>query len=159
MSCSQQHLLEILQPVVEAIVERLGEDLVALALFGSQARGEARPESDWDLLLVAHHLPERSLQRHFFLKSILPEDWRAQISFLAKTPEEFESSLPSLYLDIALDALVIYDPQGYLRERLRGLQQQIARLGLRRERSDGDWVWRWEGKPPADWRLTWEAKP
>ncbi|HXK43202.1 MAG TPA: nucleotidyltransferase domain-containing protein [Anaerolineae bacterium] len=147
----------ILQPVVQSLQNGLGNNLVALALFGSRARGDATPESDWDLLLIAHHLPERTLPRLFHLKSLLPEDWRAQISLLAKTPQEFEGRLPSLYLDIALDAIVLYDPQGYLQERLGRLREQIARWGLIRERSNGDWTWRWKEMPPARWALEWEV--
>ncbi|MEM3554410.1 MAG: nucleotidyltransferase domain-containing protein [Candidatus Micrarchaeaceae archaeon] len=156
MSLSEEQVRELLQPVVEALRKGLGDDLVALALFGSRARGDAAPESDWDLLLIAHNLPERFLSRHFYLKSLLPKEWRARVSLLAKTPKEFEARLPSLYLDIALDALVLYDPQGYLHERLPKLRAWITHLGLRRERSKGDWGWRWQGEPPLEWTLSWE---
>lgn len=156
MSFSEGQLRELLQPVVEALREGLGDDLVALALFGSRARGDAAPESDWDLLLIAHKLPEGFLSRHFYLKSLLPKEWRARVSLLAKTPGEFEARLPSLYLDIALDALVLYDPQGYLHERLPRLRAWITHLGLRREKSKGDWVWRWQGEAPLEWTLRWE---
>lgn len=147
-----------LTPIIQALQQALGPDLVAIALFGSRARGDATPESDWDLLVIAHHLPARPLPRHFYLKSRLPDDWRAQVSLLAKTPTEFEAGLSSLYLDIALDGLVLYDPQDYLQKRLAWLREQMARLGLHRERTNGDWTWRWERTPPAEWTLRWEAE-
>lgn len=142
-------------PVVEALHRGLGPDLVAVALFGSRARGEAAPESDWDLLVIAERLPERPLARHFRLKNLLPEDWRAQVSMLAKTPTEFEARLPALYLDIALDAIVLYDPKGYLQQRLECVREQIERLSLRRESFDGDLIWRWQAMPPQDWGIEW----
>jgi len=37
-----------------------------------RARGEARPDSDWDFLVIAENLPERLLHRLIFLKKILP---------------------------------------------------------------------------------------
>lgn len=36
----------------EALAERLGDELVQVALFGSRARGEARWRSDYDLMVV-----------------------------------------------------------------------------------------------------------
>ncbi len=145
-------------PVVEALCGGLGPDLVALALFGSRARGEAAPESDWDLLVIAEHLPERPLERHFRLKALLPEAWRAQVAILAKTPAEFEARLPALYLDIALDAIVLYDPRSYLQPRLEYVKALIRHLGLHRERSEGDLVWRWQAIPPQDWRIEWREE-
>lgn len=159
MSLSEEQVKETLNPMLQSLQQGLGEDLVAAALFGSRARGDATPESDWDVLLIAHHLPERPLQRHFFLKTMLPETWRARLSILAKTPSEFEARVPSLYLDIALDAVVLFDPQGYLQDRLAKLREQIARLGLHRERINENWVWRWKATPPSGWAVTWEAVP
>lgn len=147
-----------LEPVLKSLQQGLGPNLVALALFGSQARGEARPESDWDLLLIARNLPDRPLQRHFYLKALLPENWRARISILAKTPAEFEARLPSLYLDIALDAVLLYDTEGYLRSRLDLLRKLIVRCGLYRKQVDGKHTWEWLNSPPADWSLTWGAE-
>lgn len=144
-----------LAPVVKTLCRGLGPDLVAVALFGSRARGDAAPESDWDLLVIAEHLPEKLLARHFWLKNLLPETWRARVSILAKTPAEFEARLPALYLDIALDAVVLYDPTGYLQQRLESVREQIRRLNLRRERSDGDLVWYWQAIPPQDWGIDW----
>ncbi|MDZ7317488.1 MAG: nucleotidyltransferase domain-containing protein [candidate division KSB1 bacterium] len=146
----------LLKPVVKALEQGLTDDLVAVALFGSRARGDAEPESDWDLLIIAHNLPKRMLPRHFYLKSMLPREWCARISLLAKTPQEFEAQLPSLYLDIALDALVLFDPQGYLHEKFRKLCSWIDKMGLRRERLNGDWVWRWQQNRPVEWAPSWE---
>lgn len=153
MSHSEAQIEQRLRPVVEALRHGLGADLTALALFGSRARGDATPESDWDILLIARDLPARPLQRHFHVKALLPEHWRARVSILAKTSQEFEARLPSLYLDIALDAVVLYDPQGYLRARLADIRRAIARLNLQRERQGRDLIWR---GAPMPWSLHWE---
>ncbi len=52
---------------VEALRAALGERLVAIVLFGSRARGDSTADSDWDLLVIAEGLPERTLERHFYL--------------------------------------------------------------------------------------------
>ena len=46
-----------LQPVVEHLRRQLGAQLRAIVLFGSRARGDARLDSDIDLLVVADGLP------------------------------------------------------------------------------------------------------
>jgi predicted nucleotidyltransferase len=43
--------------LVERVIDEVDADLVQAALFGSRARGEARPDSDLDVLLVFAALP------------------------------------------------------------------------------------------------------
>jgi predicted nucleotidyltransferase len=149
--------LRPMSEVVAALRRGLGGDLIAVVLFGSRARGQADEASDWDLLLVARHLPEGTLDRHMRLKKLLPPAWRAQTAILAKTPHEFESYLPSVYLDIALDGILLYDSDGYMASRLSDLKGLIEKKGLHRERVQDDLVWRWERFPGYDWALEWES--
>jgi uncharacterized protein len=115
LSCLDQ---DILPQTVRALQTALGDRLVAIVLFGSRARGEASPESDWDLLVIAKALPQKPFTRRLFLKRLLPSSCRSALSVLARTPEEFEAHLPSLYLDIALDGRILYDPRQYAAKRL-----------------------------------------
>lgn len=147
---------EIPEQAVAALRTALDDRLVAVVLFGSRARGEASAESDWDLLVVADGLPQKPLDRLFFVKSLLPPGCRGAVSLLTKTPEEFESHLASLYLDIALDGQILYDPRGYARERLTALRRLIERVGLYREHSEAGDVWRWRKEPAGPWVLEWE---
>lgn len=142
MSTSKEDLHARLTPVVDALHLGLGDDLLAVVLFGSRARGEAAPESDWDLLVIARNLPPKALARHLYLKTVLPEAWRGRVSLLAKTPQDFEARLPSLYLDIALDGIVLFDRQDYIGRRLEWVRQQIKRHGLKRQRLGRDLIWR-----------------
>ncbi len=152
-----------LAEVVAALQEGLGDDnLVAVVLFGSRARGEVDEGgrgascSDWDLLVIARRLPEKAFPRHLELKAMLPAAWRGRVSLLAKTPEEFETRLTALFLDIALDSVVLYDVDGFVTERLARLKQLIEKRGLRRERVQREMVWRWEHPPGPDWALEWD---
>lgn len=146
---------EIPKQAVTALQTALQERLVAAVLFGSQARKESSDKSDWDLLVIAKELPKKLFERHLFLKRLLPPSYRGAISILAKTPEEFESHLPSLYLDIALDGQVLYDPYGYAAERLAILQRLIKEAGLYRESTAAGDVWRWHKDPAGAWELKW----
>ena len=142
--------------VIATLKQALDDNLVAAVLFGSRARGEADETSDWDLFVVAHHLPENSFQRHLYLKKMLPDIWRRQIAIVAKTPEEFEAYLPSLFLDIALDGIILHDSDGYMADKLTRLRRLIQAEGLRREQIKDDLVWRWQKFPGFDWSLEWE---
>jgi predicted nucleotidyltransferase len=141
--------------VVEAMRQKLGKGLVAAVLFGSRARGEAREESDWDLLVIARDLPMRQMDRYRMVKELLPHEWRGRISILAKTPEEFEAVLPPLYLEIAMDGLIVYDPEGYAGYQLLRLRRLIQAKGLKRERQGDDLVWQWKAFPGFGWSLAW----
>jgi len=145
-----------LEPVIASLQKELGDNLVALVLFGSQARGDHRPDSDWDILLIARQLPDKPFQRHLYLKSILPVGWRSCVAILAKTRAEFEAHVPALYLDIALDGIILCDRDDYVRRHLARLQRLIRERRLRREQRGRDLIWFWEVPPGTSWRLTWE---
>lgn len=147
---------DLLNGSVSKLREGLRDDLVAVVLFGSQAREEAREGSDWDILVVARLLPGRTLERAIRLKRMLSADHRGEVSLLAKTPEEFMSNLPDLCLDIVLDGVVLYDTDDFMAKQLWALKALIRRKGLRREREGGDLIWRWPQPPSPDWSLEWE---
>lgn len=140
---------------VTAFQAGLGERLLAVVLFGSRARGEALAGSDWDLLVIAKRLPAKLFRRHLFLKRLLPPECRGDVSLMARTPKEFEAHIPSIYLDIALDGRILYDPTGYASARLGGLNRQIKEVGLYRERVQAGDVWRWSKGKPGPWPLSW----
>ncbi len=146
-----------LDEVVEAWRRGLGERLVAVVLFGSRARGEAKEQSDWDVLLLARALPSRFWERLKMLKGMLPLQWRGRISLIAKTPEEFESGFSSLYLDLGVDGVVLYDPTGYAAAKLARIREIIGKLRLRRERHDWGDMWIWQDWPGPDWRIDWDV--
>lgn len=147
---------EIPAQITSALRAGLGNRLVAVILFGSRARGEASDSSDWDMLVIAEGLPKKVFERRALLLPSLPPRYRGAISMLAKTPDEFEAHLPSLYLDIALDGQILYDRQNYAAEKLAALRRLIQRAGLYRERTSAGDVWRWQKEPVARWVLQWE---
>jgi len=156
---SKKQNLSPMKPVIDALKQALSDNLVAVVLFGSRARGEADENSDWDLLVIARQLPEKPFKRHLYLKIMLPDIWRGQVAILAKTPEEFEAYLPSLFLDIALDGIILYDSDGYIADRLSHVQRLIQRYGLQRKQSGTELIWRWQSFPGFDWSLEWETIP
>jgi len=76
---------------------------------------------------------------------------------LLKTPEEFESYFPSLYLDIGLDGVVLYDRDGYTARKIERVREIIDQTGLFREPDNGNWYWDWKQPPEPRWEITWEG--
>lgn len=149
-------LQKALRPVAKAWKGAMGPNLVSVVLFGSRARGEAKPDSDWDLFVVADGLPERITERSRFLLSFLPVNWRYWTAVIAKTTAEFESALPPLYLDIALDGIILHDSNGYMATKLAYISQRLAEMGLERRQQGQDWIWLWRTPPGKNWELEWK---
>ncbi|MGH2352682.1 MAG: nucleotidyltransferase domain-containing protein [Chloroflexota bacterium] len=147
----------ILAQAVDALRNALGERLIAVVLFGSRARGDAHEGSDWDLLVIAEGLPQAPFQRYLYLKQLLPPGTRGEVSIIARTRQEFEARLPSLYLDIATDGRILYDPWAYASQRLMMLRQLIQKAGLYRERTEAGDIWQWQTPPTRPWTLKWSS--
>ena len=92
-------------PILAEIVHRLVEAFhpERLYLFGSHARGEAGPDSDYDLLVVVPHATEPGYRRAQQAQDALWGIWEAA-DVLVLTREEFErrssivTSLPATVL-------------------------------------------------------------
>jgi predicted nucleotidyltransferase len=54
--------LVISQEVTQRILRRLGSRVRKIILFGSRARGDARPDSDFDLLVVLSEVTPRQIR-------------------------------------------------------------------------------------------------
>jgi predicted nucleotidyltransferase len=147
--------MDVARQAVEALKAGLKEDLLAVALFGSRARGDQHRSSDWDLFVLAERLPPYPLDRQWYLKAMLPLRLATQVSLLAKTREEFEAELVPVYLDIAADAVILYDPQEYLTPRLQAVREIAHDAGLQRRRWQGQWIWAWEKPPQGVWEVNW----
>ncbi|HEY3354413.1 MAG TPA: nucleotidyltransferase domain-containing protein [Polyangia bacterium] len=132
----------------------LGERCRGIALFGSQARGTARPDSDIDLLVIADGLAPDPLARAAELRRPVLERTEP-VAVLARTSAEFEADVTPLHLDLALDAIVLAERDAYLTTRLAQLRCRLDEAGLWR---DADLTWRWRRLPTvANWAIGWDG--
>ncbi|HMH49359.1 MAG TPA: nucleotidyltransferase domain-containing protein [Candidatus Acidoferrum sp.] len=154
-----------LSPSFQALANRvvaeyraaLGDDLIALALFGSVARGEARPISDLDLYVVTRLaiLGDPRLRTIWKRIDASPEYQALVASGYRPTPSPVLHTVEDLrrhswiLLDITHHGIVLYDPASVLERELNAVRRRMAELGSRRiELADGSWYW--DLKP--DWR-------
>jgi len=157
MAARGKKIAEPLRPLVKSLREGLGQNLIALVLYGSRARGEQRRSSDWDVFVLARSLPDSPMKRYAQLRSLRYEEPEGGVSFLAKTRKEFEDGFPSFYLDLALDGVILYDTDGYMESKLRRIREIIKETGLKRERIPGGFFWDWKKYPGPDWEIRWKG--
>ena len=137
--------------LAQALTMALGDALSAVVLFGSRARGDGGPGSDWDVVVVADGLPENPFHRRQFLKKRLPAEWRGRVALLTYTRHEFVHHVSSLLLGVAEDGVILYDRDGLATQRLGELSKEMRRQGVVRERTPAGEVWRgvsaqvWDG--------------
>ena len=141
-------IVAALVPAAQAVY---GERLLALALFGSVARGTMRPDSDIDLFLVADPLPAGRLARiteferveHGLagpLAAARGAGVHTLLSPVIKTPEEMRQG-SFLHFDLTDQARILHDPQGVLRGYLDDLAARLQAMGARRVYRGGGYYW------------------
>jgi predicted nucleotidyltransferase len=118
--------------------ELVGDDLEGVVLFGSQARGDARPGSDIDLLIVISSA--RELERELY------RQWDSRSTNRVASPHF--THLPSvvmeagsLWFEVALDGIVLYDRNGSVRAFLSSIRGATADGRLRRRYAHGHPYW------------------
>lgn len=146
----------VLEDFRRALKGTLGNQLVAAALFGSRARGDATEESDWDLLVILRDdvispwdiLP--TLRHACFAQAgVTP-------TFMLRSRIAFETQFPSVYLDIAEDARV-FAGEDYLIPMLGRIRELTHTTGLQRVRDAHGFYWQWDRPPRGHWSLDWNG--
>lgn len=83
---------EILNRIKETVLKI--DEAAEVLLFGSQARGEAGVESDWDLLILVPHPADLKEEQKFRHKLIEIElEYGVAISTMVKSKEEWQEKL------------------------------------------------------------------
>ena len=141
----------LIERLIEALKRKYGDKFISLVVFGSVARGEARKDSDVDLLLVVDSIPKRRLerQREFmevekelegYLNELFDQDYFIDFSPIIKTPEE-AMRLSPLYLDMVEDAIIAYDKDDFFKKILERVRKRLEELGSKRVRMGKKWYW------------------
>jgi len=140
----------LVERAVKKLVEELGDKVAAVALFGSQARGDSQERSDFDFLVVVRdmHGIDRRFRIYDPLRRILKRDITVLDIDEAKIFKK-ELTVDSFLLNVAWDALILYDPMGKLTKLFKRVKTAVRRAELIRYKTkDGKYGWK-----PAKGRL------
>lgn len=146
-------------PIVQLLENAFAGRLKMVALFGSQARGEARPDSDHDLFVVVEGLPNEPLARQRAVRTVLLPilgDSPGPVNFIAKTPNEVASNLTPLLLEVCVDGICLYGDAYFQPYRKRAMAA-LRQAGLRRHKLKTTHMWVFPSLPAGDWELSWEG--
>lgn len=128
-----------------------GKRLVTLAVYGSWARGQNKPESDIDVLVVADGLSRRRLNRveefnaieealEGGLKNLHQQGIYTFFSPIFKTPEEVRKG-SLLFLDMLYELIIFYDKKKFFSDYLKDFKRRLDKLGSRRVKKGERWYW------------------
>lgn len=159
MQLSYEDYKGFIKQLLDQIEARLGkETIIACALFGSVARGEAKPYSDIDILIIHEKIDFDPSKR--FVDALLEirkdkeycifieRGIHPQPSIIFMTPEEI-SHRPLILLDIMDHGLILKDEKGFLRDLITKFKKRLKEMRAKKIiRKDGSWAW--DLKP--DWR-------
>ena len=135
--------LELPTKACENLVKRLGDRVVAVALFGSRARGEASEKSDFDFFVVVRDFDERD--RRFKIYHCLHSVVKRDVTVIDVDEDEFfreDLKIDSLLLNIIWDSVILYDPTGRLRELFERVKGAVKDKLERYRTRDGKYGWK-----------------
>ena len=118
-----------------------GRDLVAVVAFGSWARDELTERSDVDLLVVVEERVEleRELYRRWDLEPLRWSGREVDVHFAhLPDPERFS---PSLWGEVAIDGIVLFERDLRLSSRLAEVRRRIVEGTVVRRQTQGHAYW------------------
>jgi predicted nucleotidyltransferase len=99
---------EIVQRFKQRVTETFGDRLDRIVLFGSRARGDAEPDSDFDFLVTVRTLKKEDRSRVREIASDLSLDCDTVITVLVLSTEDFrEDRYFYLYENIQKEGQVV----------------------------------------------------
>jgi predicted nucleotidyltransferase len=135
--------LELPTKACENLVKRLGDRVVAVALFGSRARGEASERSDFDFFVVVRDFDEKD--RRFKIYHCLHSVVKRDVTVIDIDEDELfreDLKIDSLLLNIIWDSVILYDPTGRLRELFERVKGAVKDKLERYRTRDGKYGWK-----------------
>jgi predicted nucleotidyltransferase len=106
---SESQVADILRTLRREFSRALGDQLESMILFGSQARGQARPESDIDVLVVVRDDSDYGdlMRRTSPIVSALSLEYDVVISRAFVARERFERERSPFLLNVRREGVII----------------------------------------------------
>jgi predicted nucleotidyltransferase len=147
-----EDVLKGLKECINDLEGALGDELLGLMLFGSWARGEAKEDSDIDVLVVLRSLKGMKARSAVY-RAVARRVGRAVTLIDVRADELFkeELELTPLLLNALVDGVVIYDRTGKLGELASKARRLVEAAGLVRYGTpDGKYGWKRRDERPLE---------
>lgn len=92
----------VIDKIIDLILKVIIPDKIIL--FGSQARGDARPDSDYDILVIASQIDNELKVERKIYRNLVYMDEPVGVDIIVKTPESIERS-KKLFVSVVNQAL------------------------------------------------------
>lgn len=130
-------LFEQAETFTKVLSESYPKQLISVVLFGSVVRGEAKEDSDIDLLVVMKDLPPGRYVRKGVLEPVFEkissEGCDAAFNCHLKTPDEAKK-ITVLYYDFPEEARLLYDQDRFFQKIIEETARHIKKTGAVRKR-------------------------
>jgi len=136
-------MLELLHKASDELVKALKDKIVAIALFGSWARGEISEHSDIDFFIVVKNFnsKDRRFQIYHQLHKVLKKDITI-IDIDENILFKEDLTINSLLLNIAWDSIILYDPSGKLNSLFERIRNSVKDKLERYRTKNGKYGWK-----------------
>lgn len=127
MNC-QQHYELALQELTARLVHELGDQLCAVVIYGSVARGEADSQSDIDLLLIGPAEPPFR-DRVSYLRYQVDLHYETLTTLLHRTPQQVSEALQAgsdFIRAILAEGVALYDDGTFRELRDHALRARVC---------------------------------
>lgn len=145
---------ELIYAFKDFAIDKLGDSIVSLVLYGSVARSEAKKESDIDLLIILKDASdvyyerlkpfmeiEMELRKSKEYEIIREKGLIPYLSYVILSQKEAKKNL-YLFLDMIEDSIILSDEEDFFKRRLEELRYRLNALKSKRIfLNDGSWYW------------------
>ena len=153
MNIMQKEYVRLIEEYCSRIKNHFCDRLISICLFGSVARGEAKPGSDIDILIVADDLPidigmriketnyvHENLKKSEAYISLRKSNVSGLVSDIFFTPEEIKRH-PPILLDVIDDGIILYDKNSFLSNELMTMKERLEAQKARKVKTEKGHFW------------------
>ncbi len=137
-----------LKDYVSNLLEKLGERVIAILVFGSVASGKARfdeeYQSDIDVLAVIENLQADYFDRTMYKTEVqgMTGIGVESVWYTSEEMTKIAERKPPFILDALMHGIIIYDTEQFMEKTITKLKEELKRKGVKETKT----AWKWSTK-------------